>query len=135
MNAATRDITIAPSLPSASTREEPSAASADPDSSTRLMRLDAFVWVRIISYAAAFVSHFLIVSFRFTAERQDCEECNGNGRCVFEPSSNEMTCICNKWFTGEECSINLKGKQLVAMTHHPTTTNNQQSSFQSTFQW
>ncbi|KAK4020739.1 hypothetical protein OUZ56_002690 [Daphnia magna] len=49
------------------------------------------------------------------AERQDCEECSGHGRCVFEPTSNEMTCICNKWFAGKECHINLKVVMIVVL--------------------
>ncbi|XP_046643778.1 mucin-17-like isoform X4 [Daphnia pulicaria] len=49
------------------------------------------------------------------AERQDCEECSGHGRCVFEPISNEMSCICNKWFTGKECQINLKVVMIVVL--------------------
>jgi len=49
------------------------------------------------------------------AERQDCDECNGNGRCVFEPSSNEKSCVCNKWFTGKECQVNLKVVMIVVL--------------------
>ena len=71
------------------------------------------VSVLVISKSVSFFfqSEFYIFRFIFLkAERENCEECNGHGKCVSEPTTNQRTCECNKWFAGNECQINLKGK-------------------------
>lgn len=99
------------------TKRDLIVVNVDQVSSILLTRMVAFVLVNTKSPPLKFRQKFYgyLYFSRLTAERQDCEECSGHGRCVFEPTSNEMTCICNKWFAGKECHINLKGKFIYSI--------------------
>ena len=51
-----------------------------------------------------------------TAETLDCEKCNQNGRCVLDTATNEDICLCNRWFAGENCQVNLKVVMIAVLT-------------------